>query len=114
MCRLSTRLVVSTAYWGSLAIRLAHASRRVEHVVGFAHVVDETDLVGAFGADAVARERELLGQQQARVQRPRDRPTIGGDEADDDVRVGEVRRAAHEHHVGERDEAATQARPPAR
>ncbi len=42
------------------------------------------------------------------MERPGDRPTVGGDEADDHVRVGEVRLVAHVHHVGQRHEAAAE------
>ena len=63
----------------------------------------------ALGGDAIAGEGELLGEHQARVQRPQDRATVGGHQAHHHVRVGEVGLARHEHHVGERHDAAAQA-----
>jgi hypothetical protein len=72
-------------------------------------VVHQADLLGPLGRDAVAGEGVLLGQQQAGVQRPGDRPTVGGHQAHDHVGIGEVRPLAHEHHVRERHQAAAQA-----
>ena len=107
-CRFSTRFVASTACRGSAAILCAAASAAVEHLAVGAHVVGEPDLRGPLRRDPVAGERVLLGEQQARVQRPRERAAVGGDEADRHVRIRQVRRLGHVHDVGERDHAAAE------
>ena len=80
-----------------------------QHLVVGAHVVGEADLGRALRGDAVAGERVLLGEQQARVQRPGERAAVGRDEPDGHVRVRQVRRLRHVHDVGERDHAAAEA-----
>ena len=53
-------------------------------------------------------------EQQARVQRPRERAAVGGDEAHRHVRVGEVRRLRHADDVARRDPRCSRDRRPDR
>ena len=108
-CRLSTRLVASTACRGSAAILWAAASAADEHLAVRADVIREPDLLRPRRADAVAGERVLLRQEQARVQRPGERPAVGRDEAHRHVRVGQIGRLRHVDDVRERDDAAAEA-----
>ena len=82
--------------------------RGSQHLAVGAHVVGEPDLGRARRADAVAGERVLLREEQARVQRPRERTAVGSHEPDGHVRIGQVRRLGHVHDVGERDHAAAE------
>jgi hypothetical protein len=73
-----------------------------------AHMVDQADLGRPGRGDAVAGEGVLLGQLQAGEQRPRDRATVGGHQADQHVGVGQVRALGHVDDVGQGHQAAPQ------
>jgi DNA-binding transcriptional LysR family regulator len=71
-------------------------------------MVGEPDRGRAIGRDARPGQRVLLRQEQAGVQRPGERAAVGRDEADLDVRVGQVGGVGHVDDVAERDQAAAE------
>ena len=102
------RLVSSTAWRGSPAIRWAQASACSRTSLVGAHVIDQPDLGGPPGRDAVAGQRVLLGQLEAGQQRPGHRATVGRDQADHHVGVGQVGALGHVDDVRQGHQAAAQ------
>ena len=104
----SIRLVDSTAYCGSVAIRRAQASACVEHLVGLAHVVGEPDLVARsavirspVNANSLAINMLVWSGQVIGPPSAATRPTTT-------CGIGEMGLVAHVHDVGERHEAAAE------
>jgi len=71
-------------------------------------VVGQPDFGGAGGGDARPGQRVLLGQVQAGVQRPGERAAVGRDQADLDVRVGQVGGLGQVDDVAQRHQAAAE------
>ena len=71
-------------------------------------VVDQPDLRGPLGRDAVPGQGVLLRQLEAGQEGPRDRAAIGGDQSDHHVGIGQVRALGHEDDVRQRHQTAAQ------
>ncbi len=107
-CMLMMRLVSSTARWGSLAIRRRAGHGLIEHLIVGAHVVHQADLGRSLGRDSIAGKCVLLGQLQAHHERPGHGATVGGNQAQEDMRIGQVGAFGHKDDVGEGDQTAAQ------
>lgn len=71
-------------------------------------MVGQPDLGSTLRRDARTRQRVLLGQQHAHLQRPGQRAAIGGDQPHLDMRIGKVGIVFHVHDVRKRHQAAAQ------
>jgi len=67
-----------------------------------------TEFDGPLRANAGARQRKLLGQQQTDMQRPGQRPTVGGHQPHLHVWIRKVRAFGDVDDVAERDQAAAE------
>jgi hypothetical protein len=80
-----------------------------QELVGRHGLVDQADALGFGSADALAGHQVVLGAVDGQEQRPEDGAAVAGDQADADVRVGDVGFLAHDHDVAGQRQGGAQA-----